>query len=212
MPPKNKKPKRPLIAPEPSPAGVETPITFVAVPKGKEEKPAAKGEELGIKTATPKARMRNRQWENEHLLGNQYSVYGVRGDLRKWVDDSAKKMKVRNGEVAEFAIDYSVRLLKSDKLKIVTYLNPRGRRHTLFPVRAEDERKFRREKKVIVTWWPFDQDLKKWIGEAGEANDVSQGELVTFLLERARNDHEQGLLTFRFEKGSSDQTEFKLPK
>ena len=63
-----------------------------------------------------------------------------------------------------------------------------------------------------MTWWPFDQDLKKYIGEASDFNNVSQGELVTFLLEKAREDHEGGLLKFKFEKGSSDRIDFKLPE
>ena len=210
MRPKNNKPKQALVAPEPSPAGVETPITFVVVPaNGNKGGQPPVARESGVRVAIPKSRKRNRQWERENLYGKGYSVYGVRADLRKWIDEVAKKLKVRNGETAEFALDYSVQLLKSAELKIVTYLNPRGRRHTLYPVK--DEQKVRREKKVIVTWWPFDQDLKKWIGEASEANDVAQGELVTFLLERAKQDYERRQLTFRFEKGSTDRTEFKLP-
>jgi hypothetical protein len=172
-----------------------------------------KARSAGVPTVTPKARMRGRQWEHENVYGKAYSVYGVRTDLKKWVDDTAARIKVRAGEVAEFALDYSVQLLKSDRLKIVAYLNPRGRRHTLYPVKdSEVGKKTRREKKIIITWWPFDQDLKKWIGEASEFNDVSQGELVTFLLERAQQDYEKRLLIFRFEKGSSDRIEFKLPE
>ena len=204
---------QPRVAPKPRPAGIDLPVPAVSTSRrdGLDDffAPPEATTADGVPTVAPKARRRGRAWEHEHGYGKTYSVFGVRSDVRKWVADTAGRLDVRTGEVAESAIRYAVELLLSGRLKIVPYLNPRGRRHTLYP--EDPSRRARREKKVIITWWPFDQDLKKWIAEAGEVNDIAQGELVTFLLEKARERYERGDLKFNFQKESIGRAEFRLP-
>jgi hypothetical protein len=183
--------------PRPRPAGVDLP-TPAAPPKPKDDVDqffasasfanAGRVRE-GVQGVVPRPKRNNREWNLKHKQGRVYSVSGLRTDVGKWVADTAARLGVRTGEIAEASIHYSVELIESGRLRLVTYLNARSGRHTLYP----DVKPWR---KKVVSWWPFDQELKEMIALTCRDQDITQGEFVTLLLEKAREDHERGLLKF----------------
>jgi hypothetical protein len=188
---------QPRKTPKPRPAGVDLPVPAAQVrPKDDVDlffssaNIANAGRTLGgVQAVAPRPRRDNREWNLKHKQGRVYSVSGLRTDMGKWVADSAARLGVRTGEIAEASIRHSVGLIESGRLRLVTYLNARSGRHTLYP----DVKPWR---KKVVSWWPFDQELKEMIALTCKDQDITQGEFVTLLLERAREDHERGLLKF----------------
>jgi hypothetical protein len=175
----------------------------------------------GLNVAGKKSR--NRKWEREHHYGKNYSVKGIRPDITLWLLDTSEILGVVVGEVAAFALMYSMALVESGELKIKPKPNVRGTLMTLFPdgfdasggegvqaaiLKLEKRNKAVKGKKKVqkgkpidswkkktTTWLPFDQKLKSRIIEYCR-DTISQGEFVTFLIERARADYEAGLLRF----------------
>jgi hypothetical protein len=112
-------------------------------------------------------------------------------------------------------------LVESGELNVRTSINPRGALMTLFPGGYDQSGGDEVQKAILqlakrnkaakgktgkgktkedwkskpVTWTPFDQALKARIVEYCR-DRVTQGEFITYLLERARNDHEAGLFKF----------------
>jgi len=208
-----KKPKRSAfdaLPTTPPPEAAEVPVPHLG-PAGT----------AGLRLAGEKKRPRS--WEREHQYGKGYSVKGVRPDINLWLLDTAEDLGVRVAEVAVYALMHSMKLVDSGKLGVKVSPKSRGALMTLFPsgydesggedvqvaiqkltgrsrAAKEKARKSKGKPKAnwkskTVNWTPFDQDLKDRIIE--HCRDcVPQGEFITFLLERARADHQAGLLTF----------------
>jgi hypothetical protein len=209
-PPKRSPFDNPAPATETAPVAAEIPAPHLG-PKGT----------TGLHLAVEERR--NRKWEREHQYGKNYSVKGVRPDVSLWLLETADNLGVRVAEVAVYALMYSMKLVDSGELKVKARPNVRGALMTLFPdgydtsggegvqaaiLQLEKRNKTAKEKKKVqkgksrenwksktVTWLPFDQELKSRIIEYCR-DTISQGEFVTFLLERARTDYQGGLLTF----------------
>ena len=173
----------------------------------------------GLRLATK--RKRPRSWELKHQYGQGYSVKGVRPDINLWLLNTSEALGVRVAEVAVYALKYSMSLVESGELNVRTSINPRGALMTLFPggydqsggdeVQVAILQLSKRNKAAKgkgktgkakedwkskpVTWTPFDQALKARIVEYCR-DRVTQGEFITYLLERARADHQAGLLNF----------------
>jgi hypothetical protein len=218
-----KKTKRSAFDNSPAPVPGETPAK---IPGETTNEPVHLGSDgtKGIKLAG-KQPGRKRSWEREHQFGKGYSVKGVRPDMQLWLVETADSLNVRLAEVAVYALRYSMDLVDSGELKVKTSLDPRAALMTLFPKgydqsggegvkaaiknldgrdRAAKEKGKKKKKKEAgkdwrnktITWNQFDQDLKKRIVDYCR-DHVSQGEFVTYLLERARADYQAGLLVFR---------------
>jgi len=212
---KSKQPKRSAfdqLTPQ-EPAGATTPAAGPQLP---EFGPAGT---VGLRLATK--RKRPRSWEIKHQYGQGYSVKGIRPDINLWLLNTAEQLGVRVGEVAVYALKYAMDLVESGELKVRPSLNPRGALMTLFPngfdesggenvqdailqlAKKNQAVKGKRKsgkaqedwKSKPVTWTPFDQNLKARIVEYCR-DRVTQGEFITYLLERARADQESGLLKF----------------
>ena len=189
---------QPRKTPRPRPAGVDLPVPSAqAQPRDDVDQffasavvPSAGRGFGGVQAVAPRPKRDNREWNRKHKQGRVYSVSGLRSDMGKWVADSAARLGVRTGEIAEASLRYSVGLIESGRLRLVTYLNARSGHHTLYP----DTKPW---KKKVVSWWPFDQELKEMIARTCRDQDLTQGEFVTLLLEKAREDHERGLLQFK---------------
>jgi hypothetical protein len=172
----------------------------------------------GLRMAVKKGK-KSRNWEQQHQYGRGYSVKGVRPDMSRWVANVAAELGVRVAEVAVVSLRHSMDLVDSGECRIPAFQNPRGMLWTLFPegyetsggkeartVIAEIEKVNQKKargkkgkaedwKKKPLNWTPFDQELKERI--VGYCRDrYPQGEFVTFLLERARQDYNNGLLKF----------------
>ena len=195
---------------ETTPGKVEMPVVQLG-PKGMD----------GLRIAGEKKRPRS--WEREHQYGKGYSVKGVRPDINLWLLNTAEELGVRVAEVAVYALMYSMDLVDSGDLLVRTNPNPRGALMTLFPGgydrsggeeaqaaiqklagKSKGARKKGKRsngqtdsewKSKPVNWTPFDQSLKERIVVSCR-DKIPQGEFVTFLLERARDDHQAGLLVF----------------
>ena len=175
-------------------------------------------ERTGLHLAIRKSK-KSRAWEQQHQYGRGYSIKGVRPDMNKWVGNIAAELGVRVAEVAVFSLRHSMDLVDSGECRVPAIQNPRGLLWTLFPegyeasggkqaqaIIAETEKLIKKKakgkkgkvedwKKKPVNWTPFDQQLKARIVEFCR-DRYPQGEFVTFLLERAKKDYENGALKF----------------
>ncbi|MBI1792643.1 MAG: hypothetical protein HYR70_00440 [Chloroflexi bacterium] len=157
-----------------------------------------------LRVASP--RVRNRQWEKDHV--NCKVVYrGIDPKLTTKVKSIAVELCVPEGEVARSVLEYAMRAYEEGDLDLRPRPNPFRMRMTLFPA-SETARGYPMKTKAkartaqgptwraITTWRNFSPELKSAISALAseEGLNVPVGELVSALLRYGLRAHEAGLL------------------